>query len=57
MLWAAPTTGIAICQIAVAIADRRESAYGYKQTSSRPKLTSAVPPKADILVAVTDFRC
>ena len=30
--------------------------YGYKQTSSRPKSTSALPPKADILVAVTDFR-
>ncbi len=29
---------------------------GYKQTSSRPKSTSALPPKADILVAVTDFR-
>jgi len=34
----------------------RRSGYGYKQTSSRPKSTSAVPPKADILVAVTDFR-
>ena len=32
------------------------SAYGYKQTSSRPKSTSALPPVADILVAVTDFR-
>ena len=32
------------------------SALGYKQTSSRPKLTSAVPPKADILVAIIDFR-
>ena len=29
---------------------------GYKQTSSRPKSTSALPPIADILVAVTDFR-
>jgi hypothetical protein len=29
---------------------------GYEQTSSRPKSTSALPPKADILVAVTDFR-
>ena len=28
----------------------------HKQTYSRPKSTSAVPPKADILVAVTDFR-
>ena len=29
---------------------------GYKQTSSRPKSTSALPPKADILMAITDFR-
>ncbi len=28
----------------------------YEQTSGRPKSTSALPPKADILVAVTDFR-
>ena len=34
----------------------RMSGYGYKQTSSRPKSTSALPPIADILVAVTDFR-
>jgi hypothetical protein len=33
-----------------------ETVYGYEQTSSHPKLTSAFPPKADILVAVTDFR-
>ncbi len=33
------------------------SGFGYKQTSGRLKLTSALPPKADILVAVTDFRC
>ncbi len=32
------------------------SAFGYKQTSSRPKLTSTLPPTPDILVAVTDFR-
>ncbi len=30
--------------------------YGYEQTSSRPKSTSALAPKADILVAITDFR-
>jgi hypothetical protein len=29
---------------------------GYEQTSSHPKSISALPPKADILVAVTDFR-
>ncbi len=28
----------------------------HKPTSNRPKSTSALPPKADILVAVTDFR-
>ncbi len=32
------------------------SSFGYKETCSRPKSTSALPPKADILVAVTDFR-
>ena len=34
----------------------RMSVLGYEQTSSRPKSTSALLPKADILVAVTDFR-
>ncbi len=29
---------------------------GYEPTSGRPKSTSALPLKADILVAVTDFR-
>ena len=29
MLWTASTTGIATCQITVAVVDRRESAYGY----------------------------
>ena len=56
MLWTGPATGIEMCQSAVAVAARLESAYGYKQTSSRPKSTSALPPKADVLVAVTDFR-
>ena len=28
MRWTAPTTGIAMCQIPVAVAGRRESAYG-----------------------------
>ena len=37
-------------------AEWRESAYGYKETFSRPKSTSALPPTADILVAVADFR-
>ena len=34
----------------------RTSGSGYKETSNGPKSTSALPPKADILVAVTDFR-
>ncbi len=29
MQWPAPVTGIAMCQIAVAIEEQRESAYGY----------------------------
>ena len=29
---------------------------GYKETSCRPKSTSALPPVADILAAVTDLR-
>ncbi len=45
MRWTAPITRISM------------SEFGYKQTSSRPKSTSALPPGADILVAVTDFRC
>ncbi len=44
------------CQYEVDVAEWFESAYGYKQTSSRPKSTSASPPTADILLAVTDFR-
>ncbi len=32
------------------------SVLGYEQISSRLKSTFALPPKADILVAVTDFR-
>ncbi len=32
------------------------SVLGYKETSGAPKSTSALPPKADLLVAVTDFR-
>jgi len=32
------------------------SVHGYEQTSSRPESTSALLSKADILVAVTDFR-
>ncbi len=51
MQWTAPTTGIAMYENAVAIADRRESAYGYKETSSGPKSMSALPPRADVAAA------
>ena len=56
MRWTAPTTGIAMCPIPTALEERRESAVGYKQTFSRPKSTSAVPPKADIPTTLADFR-
>jgi len=56
MRWTAPATGVAVCQNAVDVAERLESAFGYKQTSSRPKSTSALPPKGDIPVATFDFR-
>ena len=29
---------------------------GYKETSGRPKMTSAFPPGTDISVAIADFR-
>ncbi len=34
----------------------RMSLHGYKQTSSRPKLTSASPPTTDIPRPTLDFR-
>ncbi len=33
-----------------------ESAYGYKQTSNRPKSTSACHPTSDIPWLTLDFR-
>jgi hypothetical protein len=56
MQWMAPTTGIAMCPISTALEERGESAYGYKQTSGRPKSKSALPPKADIPRPTLDFR-
>jgi hypothetical protein len=32
------------------------NSLGYEQTSSHPTSMSALPPKADILMAITDFR-
>jgi len=52
-----PFTGVAgSIQIFICIAVTLMSACGYKQTFSRPKSTSALPPKGDILVASADFR-
>jgi hypothetical protein len=56
MPWTAPTTGNAMCQNAVDVAEPFESAYGYERTSSRPKSMSALPPGADILRLTLDFR-
>ncbi len=33
------------------------SPLGYKETSSGPKSTSALPPTSDILRLTLDFRC
>ncbi len=49
MQWTAPTNGIAMCHIAVALEQQRESACGYKENSSDPKLTSAITSASDIL--------
>ncbi len=35
------------CQNATGVAERLESAYGYKQTCSRLRATSGLPPGAD----------
>ena len=56
MLSTAPTTGIAMRQNTVDVGERFESAYGYKQTSSSLKLTSALPSEADIPKPALDFR-
>ncbi len=56
MRWTAPTTGIAMRQDTVDVAERFESAYGYKQTFSHPKSKSALPPTADIPTTLADFR-
>jgi hypothetical protein len=56
ILSTAPNTGIAMCQNVVEVAERLESANGYKQTSSRPKSTSAPPPTPDIPGPTLDFR-
>ena len=56
ILWTAPATGIAMRQDTVDVAERFESAYGYKQTYRRPKSTSAYPPTADIPAVPADFR-
>ena len=47
---------IAMHLIAAVFVKCRESGFGYKQTSSRPKSTSALPPKADVSPTLADFR-
>ena len=56
MRWTAPATGIAMRQDTVDFAERFESAYGYKQTSSNLKSTSALHPASDILDRVEKDR-
>ncbi len=48
MQWTAPSTGIVMRQDTVDVAERFESAYGYKQTFRGPNLKSALPPTPDI---------
>ncbi len=48
MRWTTPATGVAVCQNAVDVAERLESAFGYKRKSGRRRRTSASPPTADI---------
>ncbi len=48
MRWKAPTAGIAMCHIAVAIADRRESAFGKSRRFRAPPGTSGQPLRADL---------
>ncbi len=48
MQWTAPAPGIAMCQDSMSIDELLMSPFGYKQTFSRPKLRSALPPTADI---------
>ena len=51
MQWTAPTAGIAMCQSVVAIADRRESAYGYEPT--RAGLVETLPGPHDLHALIT----
>ena len=56
MLWTGSIPGIAMCQIAVLIGEPRMSGFGYKQTSGRLELKSALPPGTDIPMLTLDFR-
>ena len=44
MRWTAPATGIAMCQSAVAVVDRRESPFGYKCAYEAAQTWSVVTP-------------
>ena len=53
MLWMARATGIAMCQIAVAVEGRRESAYGYKPTWAGLVEAQPNPPYLHALITPT----
>ncbi len=57
MQWTAPSIGIAMCQDTVDVAERFESAFGYKRKLLALEIMSALPPEADIPRAKLDFRC
>ncbi len=46
MLWTASTTGIATCQITVAVVERRKSAYGYKRLCKPPAHNFCYAPES-----------
>ncbi len=50
------STGVAMCQISASSDEPLMSPCGYKQTSSRPKLRSALPPASDIPSAMSAFH-
>jgi hypothetical protein len=51
MLWTAPVTGIAMCQIAINIVERLSLLLAINGPSGHVICTSALPPTADIRAA------
>ena len=49
MRWTAPTAGIAVGHIAVAVEGRRESAYGWKRSSDQVAGTTALGREAGVV--------